>query len=668
MTRHAYGMGRGFRRITLGLLVWWCVAAVVRFVGRFAFGLPLVSGRRTDATFFCRGTKYVNQLPDWFGRREPSRWSLLPGYKRAGARWGVLLTVWAIAMWPRVVLLVVLNVAGVAAVVAAVRVVRGLRMRRHNRDVVRPLWATLSGYLGVAPTDDHSRYLDVPHDYATNRAAVATVTYPAGWDAHSGMQDRIEALMARHIGASWDVAWGALGATWSHAPAPPQMVPWADLEPEQYRVDEIPLGVAARGRTVVVSMRLESPHWMVAAPSGGGKSSTLRIPAVHTRGKGGLVDIIDFKLTSYTASLERVSGIRVHTDMESAVWALSEFYVSMLGANQAIKAGLLRPEDIPPRLLIIDEFGTLMSLVNGWWRRQGLKGKPPFLDAWRIVLYQGRSSEHRMIVGVHTPAASLFGSTDERNAFVTRLLAGKASDTKWRQTFDSEPRIPYDERHPGRYVINTGELEELQVAWLDEAEARSRAEAAESAPDWFDRGALPPWVTEATLERAAKEVGIDWLSLDGTAPAEGSVMAAPEAVDVPVHVTRVVPAEAPPAALPAAEPVAALPAPAKAESDAESEPPEAPAEPAEVLIVGIPAAADYLTEQGYATSTVALTQARKRAMKAGTWITEQRAENGWPSWRPEELLDWQRRRVIAGRRRHHVPPGGARSAHQRNRT
>ena len=71
----------------------------------------------------------------------------------------------------------------------------------------------------------------------------------------------------------------------------------------------------------------------------GGKTATASIPAAHCRAHGWLVDIIDPKCRSYISRktgndvLVNVPGIRVHTDIESMMWALEEFFLSMLGTR-----------------------------------------------------------------------------------------------------------------------------------------------------------------------------------------------------------------------------------------------------------------------------------------------------------------------------------------------
>jgi hypothetical protein len=63
-------------------------------------------------------------------------------------------------------------------------------------------------------------------------------------------------------------------------------------------------------------------------------------------------------LRSLAISLLRLSGnvpgIRVHTDIEAMMWALEEFFLSMLGVNIAVGAHAAWPGAFPQRMLVID--------------------------------------------------------------------------------------------------------------------------------------------------------------------------------------------------------------------------------------------------------------------------------------------------------------------------
>src|SRR5262249_15149112 len=153
-------------------------------------------------------------------------------------------------------------------------------------------------------------------------------------------QVAINALVAARLGGSWEPHWRTAEylVTFTRPPQPPREVVYEPSSDEYV----VTLGRTTRNHRATIDLRSESPHGMVAAGTGAGKSSTLRILIVHARAHGWLVDIIDPKRRSFV-ELEGVPGIRIHTDITSMVTAFEEFYLSLDGANAAVHEGRLAP-------------------------------------------------------------------------------------------------------------------------------------------------------------------------------------------------------------------------------------------------------------------------------------------------------------------------------------
>ena len=158
------------------------------------------------------------------------------------------------------------------------------------------------------------------------------------------------------------------------------------------------------------------------------------------RAHGWLVDIIDPKRRSCISrktgrDVLVVPGIRVHIDIESMMWALEEFFLSMLGVNIAVGAHTAWPGVFPQRLLVIDEFGTFASMAERMHQRGHGRGAPPSLDQRRQIEWQGRQAGHRLVVAVHQPNHRWFGDTDSRGQYGYRLITGACSSSLWWMTF-----------------------------------------------------------------------------------------------------------------------------------------------------------------------------------------------------------------------------------------
>ena len=282
----------------------------------------------------------IGGVPGWFARGQPGRWAFLPGWQRAAVRWAAVAAaagLYARPLWAGAVM-------GWLALMAAAVLFPRFQRWRYIRAVVRPVYLQLCQYLGTDPGDQPGRWLTIPKGFRADPDAVVTLAYPPTWNPDAGRQRAIDQLIRRHLGADLVPAFGAFAATWRHPAAPPTVAPFEGYDLPAHRVH---LATLAGGTKFIADLQDEEPHLLIAAGTGGGKTSAASVPAAHTRAHGWLVDIIDPKRRSYIDRktgddvLTDVSGIRVHTSIEAMMWALEEFFLSMLGVNIAVGSGRL---------------------------------------------------------------------------------------------------------------------------------------------------------------------------------------------------------------------------------------------------------------------------------------------------------------------------------------
>jgi hypothetical protein len=619
---------------------------LVVLAARFVAGAPLGT-RRTDATFLDAGTKPIGGVPGWFSRGEPGRWAYLPGWQRALVRWSavaVAVGMYAFPVWTGAAL------GWLGLLTAGVLFPRWQRWR-YVRRVVRPIYLQVCQYLGTDPADSPARWLTVPRTFATDPDAEVRLAYPATWNPDTARQRSIDQLIRRHLGADLVPSFGAFAATWRHPPAPPALAPFEGYDLPAHRVH---LATLAGGAKFIANLQDEEPHLFVAAGTGGGKTATVSVPAAHVRAHGWLVDIIDPKRRSYIDRktgadvLTNVPGIRVHTSIEAMLWALEEFFLSMLGVNIAVGDRTAYPAAFPQRLLVIDEFGTFASMAARMWRREHGTGPAPALDQRRQIEWQGRQAGHRLAVAVHQPNLRLFGDSDSRAQYGYRLLTGAYSTSLWRMTFGHAPRIEWDARIKGRGVAGIGEAENLihaaQLAWMPAHERRRYALTGPPPPDWFTTMDPAPWIDQRVITEGRKLAGV---SLVTVPPGRHVYVPGETPPDVPPGVPVTVPAPRR-AAWPGTTPGPAggpgtdtAPGP-----DAGHEPDAGPGPDA---VIGIPAAARLL---GY-DKPDSFRRARTRHPIPG----EQRLPDGRPWWTPQALRNWHASRKISGNRQPGSGPG-----------
>jgi hypothetical protein len=294
------------------------------------------------------------------------------------------------------------------------------------------------------------------------------------------------------------------------------------------------------------------------------------------------------------------------------LWALEEFYLSMLGVNIAIGDCTAWPAAFPQRLLVIDEFGTFAGMAARAHRRAGGTGPSPALDQRRQLEWQGRQAGHRMLRAVHQPNLRLFEDSDSRAQYGYRLITGAYSTSLWRMTFGYAPPVEWDARIKGRGAVGIGEAPSLihhaQITHLPAPERRRYALTGPLPPDWHANGQPAPWITPRVISEGQR--------LAGT-----SIITAPDA-PVPPGQHAPQPGETAGTVLP--WDTAAAPA-ATAGQVTESE--------REELVIGVAAAATYL---GY-DKPDSFRRARTRHPIPG----ETRTGDGRPAWPADSLQAWR---------------------------
>lgn len=628
-------------------LWWW----LLKVAGRFVVGMPLDGRPRTDATFISDGTT-PNLSGSFWGRRDASWWGYLAGWKRAALRWGVIVGVVMASRYPTpatVVASVVVAVVLGSAVVVVVRRIQAYPHRRHVERVVRPVYEVVSQYIHTDPTDDPDAWLTISRDFEDDPDATVTLLLPRGLDANRQVQMKVGDVISRHVHRYLIASWNPEQVTWRKKGALPQMVDYAGHDDP---VNVLRVAKRGNGEWVTVDLATETPHGFVTAPTRQGKSSVTRHASAHTRSKGALVEYLDPKSLSALDAFDGVPGVRLHTDMESMLWAFEEFYTSMLGVEKAIKAGA-KIEDFPVRVMVIDEFGSFITMAQQYHKRRKKRGVEQhdlaLQDQHSQIAWRGGQTRHWLVAGAHQPRLDLFGSTDVRSQYGWRIMLGQFSRSSWVTTFGYAKKMHWNSMIKGRGIVGVGESEEqmfeAQITYMDDQAARDLALSGPTPPDWYANAHLPPWVTPDVLKEADEVAGVSRLSHPGTDPGYAG--------STDDHVPEDVPPEGDPgppqrtiavnSAGEASETSANSPEKAASdESEADSVPVDNVVPISDEIIVGIAAAAEYL-----GMSKTAFVRARKpdRTPIPG----EKRTANDQPYWTKQALRSWASKRKNAGR-------------------
>ncbi|MFI0264974.1 helicase HerA domain-containing protein [Streptomyces sp. NPDC017056] len=240
------------------------------------------------------------------------------------------------------------------------------------------------------------------------------------------------------------------------------------------------IGVGSGGRAVCVDLDAESPHILVNASTGGGKSVTLRCIACQMLHHGSLVVVLDTKRISHpwASELPRVAYCHNIADIHNQLIALG-----MEGRRRTRLADDLGidadPKAIGPRLLILlEEVNATMKQLARYWdktRETGDPKVPPAVDALNETLYMGRQLRMHVLLVAQSATARALGGPEAREQFSTRILA-RYSVNAWRMLAPEAHPAPKSTKHPGRaQVVSGGSARETQFLFFTEAEVREWA-------------------------------------------------------------------------------------------------------------------------------------------------------------------------------------------------
>ncbi len=473
------------------------------------------------------------------GGRRPGRRRLA----RAGARLGLLalllLSVYTYAaaprqsgaQWGRAVLVL----GCLLAAVGGYRLVDGVIGYRHHRDWVRPLHLALHEHLGYAESARPRDYLHVPRNFTELTGEAITVQLPQKFHGDAAEQQKIRQILMTKLGLqdvvfSWRLDGRNHHLSIVQAPRPRTTALFSD--PFVRRLIEgapesAPLiGLSHRDKRVAVDLDAESPHILVSASTGGGKSVILRTVFAQLLHRGALGVVLDFKRHSHKW-VRGVPGVDYHrdiADIHDALIALGEE-----GHRRNIIVDDWEGEDdrdapVGPRLVILlEEANATIAKLKKYWAATRQKDDPkssPALDALGEILYMGRAVRIHVLMVAQSATANALGGPEMRECFSTRILA-RYTQNAWRMLVPEVFPIPKSSRHVGRaQVVLGGVAQETQVIFYSSAEAREYAMAGRVAAPVGGGPASPP--VSVSDVRTPSDLGQDQGDVSDGLAASGS--------------------------------------------------------------------------------------------------------------------------------------------------
>ncbi|MET8944581.1 pRL2-11 [Streptomyces sp. NPDC004542] len=475
--------------------------AVMFGIGRFLGGRDMDGIKRTDATFWQPATRV---LPKVEGR--VSRSSYWAGWQRltfrmtflsaagSGGWWGWENRETARSWWEhRDATLHTLQTGGIGAASAAAAggLAYGLLTRKRRefmREWVTPLHEAIAVPLGISELTDPRRYLHIPRNFSDDDAQIR-IDVPTHMRFNEDLVADliVKKLALENVSFTWRRAGNDTHVIVKKRLAPPKVLRLSDPGVREILAkmpESAPLiGLGAGKKKVSVDLDHDSPHVLISAGTGGGKSTILRCITCQFIHNGALAYVLDFKRISHTwaRGVPGVTYCRDISEIHDALVYLAQEGRRRLALAEELDDDVLdrEPWRVGPRLVILlEEVNATMAQLKRYWAKIRESGDPktsPAVDALAEILFMGRQVRLHVLLVAQSATARAIGGPEMRENFSTRILV-RYTLNAWRMLVPQVSPIPMPTEHPGRaQVVTGGRAHETQVLNLSNAEAREWA-------------------------------------------------------------------------------------------------------------------------------------------------------------------------------------------------
>ncbi|MGW9452463.1 pRL2-11 [Streptomyces sp. NPDC055632] len=461
---------------------------------RFLVGQDLDGVQRTDATFWRPGTRVRTKDVD----APVHRASFRAGWHRLAVRAGVLAAAagsgYTYLQHPAGLAQALTYGSPAAALATATGSIAYRMKTRERRELMRewvePLHQALAAPLGISEYTDPRTYLHVPVDFTDDDAQIR-IDLPVNlrFKREEIAELVMQKLALENAAFSWRLAGRDTHVLVKKKHRPPSSLGLADPGVRDLLAsmpESAPLiGLGAGGKTVSVDLDHDSPHVLISAGTGGGKSTILRTIASQFLHNGAQAHILDFKRISHTwaRGIPGVNYCRDIADIHDALLHLGEEGRRRIRIAEELGDDVLaeNPERVGPRIVILlEEINATMAQLKRYWEKIRGPGDPktsPAIDALAEILFMGRQVRLHVLLVAQSATARALGGPEMRENFSTRILV-RYTLNAWKMLVPEVHPAPKPTRHPGRVqVVLGGTARETQVLNLSETEARAWAMA-----------------------------------------------------------------------------------------------------------------------------------------------------------------------------------------------
>ncbi|MEN8655442.1 pRL2-11 [Streptomyces sp. 21So2-11] len=379
------------------------------------------------------------------------------------------------------------------------------RRRELMREWVVPLHQALAVPLGISELTDPRRYLHVPRNFSDDDAQIRIDVPRHLRFSEDLVADLIAKKLAlENVSFTWRRAGRDTHVIVKKRQAPPKMLRLSDPGVREILAkmpESAPLiGLGAAKKKVSVDLDADSPHVLIAAGSGGGKSTILRCITCRFIHNGALAFVLDFKRISHSwaRGVPGVTYCRDIAEIHDALVGLALEGRHRIRLAEQLDDDVLdrEPWRVGPRVVILlEEVNATMTQLKRYWAKTRESGDPkesPAIDALAEILFMGRQVRLHVLLVAQSGTARAIGGPEMRENFATRILV-RYTLNAWRMLVPEVSPIPMPSEHDGRVqVVTRGRARETQVLNLSNAEAR----------EWAMSGVHSGGKTGTTLQKA----------------------------------------------------------------------------------------------------------------------------------------------------------------------
>lgn len=244
---------------------------------------------------------------------------------------------------------------------------------------------------------------------------------------------------------------------------------------ESLPASHVLLGVDGEGEPVSVDLSTDSPHILVSASTGAGKSAVARAVATQRAARGDLVVFLDIKCHSHRWA-RQLSPLTHYADSPAMIGdALVKVGAEVHRRNQIVKA---LPPDVPLSsadlgsdiLVVFEEMNATTARLKAL-DRQRPDGGYRALEALSDIAFMGRAVNVRLISFAQMATYRASGGSEVIESYGTRVLINY-SPKAWRYLAEDCGRYIPAPSAIGRGMVCRGTTAtETQFLWVPEQDA-----------------------------------------------------------------------------------------------------------------------------------------------------------------------------------------------------